>query len=381
MRLTWTDEQTRAYEETLADVRDRLGDEPGRHGPRAPFTRKRWRLCGELGLLGLPIPVEYGGRGLGALDSAHLVEAFGRGCPDAGLVFGASAHLFACAVPIAEFGRPELKSRILPALCSGDAVAGNAITEEDAGSDVSKLATTARRDGDGYVLDGEKTFVTNGPEADVFVVYATTDPTAGFLGAAGFVVERDAPGVEVSEPFGKMGLNGCPAGVLRLVGCRVPDANVLGVPGQGGAIFQHSMTWERSCLFAGWVGAMERTLERCVEHARTRRQFGRRIGGFQAVSHRIADMKLRLEAARWLLYRACWLVDHGEDATVAVALSKLAVSEAAVQSGLDAISIFGGRGYLVDHGIEEVLRDAVPTTIFSGTSDIQREMVARGVGL
>jgi alkylation response protein AidB-like acyl-CoA dehydrogenase len=379
MEFGWTAAQTARFEDTLAAVAEAFP--PGERPMTGFSTRKSWQRLGELGLLGLCVPTRYGGGGLGALDTAHQVEALGRACSHTGLVFGAGAHLFACAMPIAAFGTDSAKERFLPGMCGGALVAANAMTEPDAGSDVARLSVGAVRTRGGWLLNGEKSFVTNGPEADVFVTYATTDPKAGHLGTTGFVVTRSAAGLTVGEPFEKMGLHEVPAGGIRFTDCFVPDDQVLGEPGGGGGIFQHSMGWERACLFAGFVGLHDTLIERCVRHARERRQSGRRIGDFQAVSHRIAEMKLRAESARLLLYRACWEMDQGGPATQAVALSKLAVSEGLLAGALDAVRLFGARGYLRADGIEAVLRDAVPTVVFSGTSDIQRNLVARELGL
>ena len=377
MDFSWTPDQRAAQDAVLEAVRGAFDDAPATDF----FTRKEWRRLGELGLLGLCVPTEYGGQGLGALETAGMVEAFGKGCVDTGLVFAASAHLFACTVPIVEFGSDTLKRRLLPGLVSGELVAGNAMTEDGAGSDVSRLAVIAEPTDGGWLLSGEKSFVSNGPAADVYVTYATTDPAAGHLGVTGFVVERTAPGVTAGEPFDKLGLLACPAGTVTFDGVFVPDEQVLGGEGMGGAIFQHSMGWERACLFAGYLGLMDRLIERCVEHARTRRQFGHRIGEFQAVAHRIVEMKLRFDSARLLLHRACWQMDQGADSVLAVALSKLAVSEGALAGAVDAVQIFGGRGYQREHGIEAYLRDTIPSTIFSGTSDIQRLLIAKELGL
>lgn len=377
MDFDLTDAQRERYDHILTTVREQLGEELA----ELPLTRTEWKAAAAIGLTGLCLPVEHGGGGLGALDTAYALEAFGRGCPSTGLVFAVAAHLLACAVPIRDFAGEELAGRLLPGLAAGDLIAGNAMTEADAGSDVARLSVTAERDGDTYIIDGEKSFVSNGPVADVFVTYAVTDHAAAFLGTSAFAVPRETAGVIVGEPFQKMGLTGCPASLVRFERCRVPASCLLGGPGQGGAIFQHSMGWERACLFAAYVGLMDRQLERCVEHARTRRQFGRGIGEFQAVSHRIAAMKQRLEGARLLLYRACWLLDQSRDHVTAVALAKTAVSEAAVANGVDAVQIFGAAGYLADGGIERQLRDAIPTTIFSGTTEIQRELIARELGL
>jgi alkylation response protein AidB-like acyl-CoA dehydrogenase len=374
----WTPEQRSAYEDVLDAVRTAF-PEPTTDG--RPYERDEWLRLGKLGLLGLSVPERWGGGGLGALDTALRLEAFGRGCADTGLVFAASAHLFACAMPLADFGSDAVRDRLLPGMCSGALIAGNAMTEPGAGSDVSRLAVTAREVPGGWELDGEKSFVTNGPVADVFVTYATTDPTMGHLGVTAFVVDRATAGLSASEPFAKMGLESAPAGWVRFDRCVVPAEGVLGAEGAGGAIFQHSMRWERACLFAGYVGLVDRLLEQCVEHARSRRQFGHRIGDFQAVANRIVDMRLRADSARLLLYRACWEMDQGKGNDLSVALSKLAVSESALACALDAVRIFGGRGYQREHGIEAFLRDTVPGTLFSGTSDVQRVLVAKELGL
>ncbi|MGV9894154.1 acyl-CoA dehydrogenase family protein [Streptomyces tendae] len=380
MDFGWNDEQLAKYEQTLSDVRVAFPFEDTARSADH-YRREDWLRLGKLGLLGLSVPARYGGGGLGALDTARQVEALGRGCAETGLVFGASAHLFACAMPLVTFGSDASREELLPGMCTGELIAGNAITEADAGSDVSRLAVTARRTSGGWLLSGEKSFVSNGPAADVYVTYATTDPNAGHFGTTGFVVRRDTPGLTVGDAMEKMGLSQCPAGTLRFDDCFVPDAGTLGEPGQGGVIFQHSMGWERACLFAGYLGLMDRVIDQCVEHVRTRRQFGRRLSDFQAVSHRIAEMKLRAESARLLLYRACWEMDQGSPATLSVALSKLAVSEAALSSALDAVRIFGGRGYQRADRIESALRDAVPSVLFSGTSDIQREIITRELGI
>ncbi len=223
--------------------------------------------------------------------------------------------------------------------------------------------------------------MSNGPAADVYVTYATTDAKAAHLGLTGFVVDRDTPGVSAGPPFEKTGLLGCPAGTVSFEGCFVPASQVLGAPGLGSTVFQTSMAWERACLFALYLGVQQRLLDACTDHVRRRRQFQRRLSEFQAVSHRLAEMKLRLESGRLLLYRACWELDREDGGALWAALSKLAVSEGVLESSMDAVRLFGARGYLREDGIEAALRDAVPGTLFSGTSDIQREIIARELGL
>ncbi|EHR60652.1 acyl-CoA dehydrogenase family protein [Saccharomonospora cyanea] len=380
MDFDLTPEQHRRLEEIETAVRERLGSET----PSTPddhFTRERWRIAADIGLTGLCLPERHGGGGLGALDTALALERFGKACPDTGLVFGVAAHLLACGVAVRDFASPEVADTLLPGLCDGELIAANAITEDEAGSDVGALSTKAVADGDTYRLTGAKSFSSNAPLADVLVVYAVTDPAAGFLGTSGFVVPRNTPGLSVGLRLAKAGLHGCPAGRVTLDDCAVPSRFLLGEPGQGSMIFQHSMGWERSCLFAVYLGLMERQLRRCVRHARTRRQFGRRIGDNQAVSHAVADMRRRLESARLLLYRACWSLDAGRDHTTASSLAKVAVSEAAIANSLTAVQLFGATGYLAEHGVEAALRDSLPSTVFSGTNEIHRGIIARGMGL
>nr|ATG32070.1 proline dehydrogenase [Nannocystis pusilla] len=380
MDFQWSDSQDELYRRAL-ELAQRHFAGASRVWADHAFDRTHWDICAEFGLMGLCVPEAYGGLGLDALTTARVVEAFGRGCEDTGLVFSAAAHLFAAVMPIVEYGDEALKAALLPALARGAAIGANAITEGEAGSDAFALRTEARRDGEFYVLDGAKSYVSNGPVADEFVVYATMNRKHGYLGVTAFVVARDTPGLRLGEPLAKMGLKSSPACSLYLEGCRVPAARRLGREGQGGAVFQASMQWERSCLFAGYVGMLERQLAQAVEYARTRRQGGKPIGKHQAVAHRLAEMKLRLESARLLLYRACWLRDRGEPAVAEVSLAKLAISEAARLSSLDAIQIHGGIGFAADYNVEHMLRDSVPATLFSGTSEIQRDLIAREMGL
>jgi alkylation response protein AidB-like acyl-CoA dehydrogenase len=347
----------------------------------ADFDRSAWLELGRLGLLGANLPSSHRGRGWGALDSSRAFEAAGQGCTNTGLIFAAAAHVFACATPLLEFGNQHQKDSYLSGMALGHIIGANAITEADAGSDVGALRTRATSVNGGYMLNGVKSFVSNAPVADVIITYAVTDPKAGPLGRSAFVVPSTRPGVNIGAPLEKAGLDGCVGAPVEFDECFVPNDHVLGVPGQGGAIFQASMLWERTCLFAMYVGMQQRLLDQCVNHTRTRRQFGQRLSKFQAVSHRIVDMKLSLESARQLLYRASWGIDNDDDPTLFSALSKLAISEAAIVNSVAAMELFGGRGYLKETEIESALRDAMGSIIFSGTSNIQRELIARELRL
>jgi hypothetical protein len=243
------------------------------------------------------------------------------------------------------------------------------------------LRTRAERRDDGYVINGTKMFVTNAPVADLAVVFATLDPAKGMWGITAFLVERGTPGFTVSRDLEKMGLRTAPMAELVLQDCYLPLENRLGPEGAGARIFNSSMEWERSCILASNVGAMERQLEECIEYARERRQFDQPIGKFQSVANRIVDMKVRLETARLLLYKVAWLKKSGRPAVMEAALAKLYLSECFVQSGLDAIRAHGGYGYMTEFEVERDLRDAIGGMLYSGTSDIQRNIIARLLGL
>jgi alkylation response protein AidB-like acyl-CoA dehydrogenase len=377
MDFSWNEIQAELYERALAFARTLNGTEQAGDARRGTqFPDRNWRKCAEFGLTGLCVPDDVGGLGLDALTTARIVEAFGCGMADSGLLFSICAHLFAVVMPVVEHASAALREEAVPRMASGEWIGANAISEPGAGSDTAHLATRAVRDGEVYILDGEKCFATNAPVADVFLVYATTDARAGYMGQSAFLVQRDTPGITIGKPYLKSGLASSPLASVHFDGCRVPTHRRVGQEGQGARIFARSMAWERACLFAAFVGAMDAQLETCVDYARTRVQYGHPIGVNQAVSHRIVEMKRRLEAARLLLYRACWLHDRGKDATVEISLAKLSISEAAVESGLDAIRIHGGTGYIKDSDIDRNLLDGIGSTIFSGTSDIQRELVA-----
>lgn len=381
MDFSWSTDQLALRDAVLAFGRSLpVGDLVSRDRD-AVFDRDLWRRCGDFGVQGLPFPPEFGGGGADILTAVLALETLGSVCPDNGLLFGLGAQMWSVQMPILRHGTEEQRQRYLPGLCRGERIGAHAMSEPDSGSDAFALRTTARAEGDSYVLQGTKTFVSEAPVADLFLVFATVDPAKGALGITGFLVERETPGLSVGAPIGKMGLRTSPMAEVVLDGCRVPAANRLGREGRGAAIFNDSMEWERALILAPFLGTLERLLLTSVRHARERRQFGRPIGQFQAVANRIVDMKLRLEAARLLLYRAAAAKASGDSAGPAAAIAKLYLSEAMVQSGLDAVQLRGGYGYTTEYEVERDLRDAVGGTLYSGTSEIQRNLVARALGL
>lgn len=345
------------------------------------FRRDLWERCGSFGVLGLPLPEEFGGSSHDVLSTTLAMEALGYGCRDHGLLFSMHAHMWAVATPVLAFGSPEQKARYIPGLADGSIIGAHGISEPESGSDAYAMRTRAVRDGDSYVLNGTKTFVTNAPVGDLFVVFATVNPKRGMWGITAFLIDKGTPGLGVSKPFHKLGLRTSPMGEVILDECRVPVGARLGAEGQGATIFNHSMGWERSCILGSQVGRMEWQLERCVAYAQERQQFGKPIGNFQLVAAKLADMKVRLETSRLLLYRAAWQVLSGADAAMDAAIAKLYISEAAVTSALDAVQLHGGYGYMEEYDAARELRDAVGGTLYSGTSEIQRMLIARHLGL
>jgi alkylation response protein AidB-like acyl-CoA dehydrogenase len=345
------------------------------------FPRDIWKKVGEFGIMGLPAPSEYGGADAGVVTTMLALEALGYGCDDAGLVFSINAHMWTSVVPLMSFGTDEQKGRWLPGLCDGSLVGCHAITEPDAGSDVFSLSTAGVPVDGGYVLTGRKMFITNAPVADLLIVFARTTDGIGPYGLSAFTLQPDSEGLTVGKPFDKMGLRTSPMSELVLQDCFVPETAMLGRPGQGGEVFTTSMRWERACIMSSQVGLMRRTMERCVSYARQRRQFGKPIAKYESIADKIADMKIAIDAGRALVLRAGWLMDNGHDGMVEAAVAKAFVAEANVKTHLDAIQIFGGYGYMTESDIERHLRDAVGGKIYSGTTEIQKRIIARGLGL
>jgi alkylation response protein AidB-like acyl-CoA dehydrogenase len=381
MDFSWTPEQLDLKRAVVEFARSELNDGVIDRDRSGTFPLEAWRKCARFGIQGLPFPAEYGGGGSDVLTTVLVMEGLGYACRDNGLLFAINAHMWSGALPLLVFGTEAQKRKYLVGMCRGDLISGNGSTEPDTGSDVFAMRTTARREGDVYLLNGSKMFVTNAPMADVLIVYATLDRARGIGGLCAFLVEKGFRGFSLSRDIDKMGLRTSPMAEVILEDCEVPAENRLGSEGSGMAAFNCSMEWERACILASCIGTMERQLEACLDHARKRRQFGRPIGSFQSVSNRIADMKVRIETGRLLLYKIAWLMKSGKKAHMEAAMAKLYVSESFVQSALDAVQIHGGYGYTTEYEHERMLRDAVASRIYSGTSEIQRNLIARLLGL
>jgi len=376
-----TPEQQELVDATLAFARTELDRDVAALDAGDVFDRESWNKAAAFGIHGLPIPAAYGGQGRDLLSTILAMEALGRGSRDNGLVFSINAHMWACEMPILAYGSEEQKKAWLPRLVSGAAVGAHAITEPNAGSDVFSLTAKAERVDVGYRINGAKTFSTNAPVADLAVAFAYLERDGKSKALTAFLVPRGTKGVTFSQPIHKMGLRTSPMGEVVFDDCVLPESARLGPEGAGAAVFNSAMEWERACIFAAHLGSMERLLDDCVKYARERRQFGQPIAKFESVANKIADMKVDIEAARWLLYRVGWMKQQGKSSAMESAIAKLFVSEAHVRQSLAALQLHGGYGYMREYPIEREVRDALSGTLYSGTSEMQRKIIARLLGL
>jgi L-prolyl-PCP dehydrogenase len=378
--MAWSEEQQELHDGVLAVGATLGADHVERDGP-GTFDADGWKKLAELGLFGLPFAEQYGGLARDLPTTMYALEALGAACRDGGLNFSVVTHLVSTGVAVNRFGSAYLKQRYLPDVCAGAVIGAHAITESEGGSDIMSMRTTAVPDGDDFILNGSKAFVSNGPIADVILVYARTGKAGSPAAISTFLVRRDSPGLSVGRPVSKMGLRTSPLSELFLDDVRVPRSHLVGSPGAGFLILDAVMKWEILCGFVVNLGEMQHRLDRCVEYARTRRQFGEHIGAYQSISNRIVDMGIDVETSRKWLYSTAEKMAANGNVAADIARTKLVVSESNVRSALAAVQIFGGYGYTTEYGLEKELRNAVSGTIYSGTSEIQRQRLAALMGL
>ncbi|WP_406011375.1 acyl-CoA dehydrogenase family protein [Streptomyces sp. NBC_00637] len=364
----------------MAPWADRLNADLDELDRGAEFPWDKWSAVQESGILRIPFDAAYGGHGRSLTDTMLALEGLGRVSRDSGLSFSASTQIVSVGVPLQRFGDDDLKERYLPKVLSGDLITAHAITEASGGSDAMNISTTAVREGDHYVVDGGKMFITNAPVADLFLLYVRTG-SPGPFGLTCLLVEAGTPGLVVGPAMDKIGLRTSPVGTLAFEELRVPVSHRVGGDGAGFLVLDHVMKREVLFSFSITLGEMTRRLAETIRFAKDRTQFGQPIGKYQAISHKIADMKIRTETARKWLHDTGTKVESDQDAAVDLAATKTVVSEANVQNALDAVRIHGGRGVLTAHGVERALRDSVAGTIYSGTSEIQRTRIASLLGL
>ncbi len=355
--------------------------EPGAHerDVEGRFDRDVWDQVGSFGLLGLPIPEEHGGSGADIVTTCLALEALAEGGHDAGLGLSVGAHITIGTAPIWLHGSEDQKRKYLPKLCSGEWIGAMAITEPEAGSDTASIKTRAKRDGDDWVINGSKIFITNGSIADTVIVIAVTDPEAGAgQGVSAFIVEKGTPGFEVARDLDKMGTRSSPLSLLHFDDCRVPSENLLGE--EGLALWQvafECFDWERTVMIASSIGGMKAGLDSAIGYAKERVAFGKPIAKHQAIQHKIAEMKAYYDAARLVLYKAAWLKQNDLPHQVEASVAKYFVAEASMRNAIEATQIFGGYGYIKEYPVERSMRDAKLISIGGGTSEIQKMIIAR----
>ncbi len=370
----FTEDQQLLREQVRRFAEERIQPGAAERDREHRFPVEIFKEMGELGLLGMLVPDEYGGAGMDVLSYLLAMEEVSRVDPAVAVTMSVTNSV--CCWPINRFGSEDLKRRILPELASGEAIGGFGLTEPGAGSDAGSLKTTARRDGDDWILDGEKAWITNAGFAKYFVVVAKTDPAAGKRGMSAIVVPADAPGFSVGQPEEKMGLKSSRTAQIYFTGCRVPGANLLGQEGQGLKIALATLDHSRLGIAAQAVGIHQRALELAVQYAKDRVQFGVPIAQHQAIQFKIAQIATELAASRMLTYGAA-VQEHASNAGRLSAQAKVYASEAANRACQESLQIHGGNGFHDDYEISRLYRDVRVTTIYEGTSEMQRLVIAR----
>jgi butyryl-CoA dehydrogenase len=340
------------------------------------FAWNNFKWMAKLGFTGMTLPAEYGGSGFDELSLALAMEEIAKACASTADIL--DAHLVLCAGLINHFGTEEQKERFLPPLATGEKVGSFAVTEPDAGSDIGSITTEAIRDGDLYILNGQKTFITNGDVCDTVVVFAAI-PELAPRGMTAFVVEKGTPGFSKGKKFNKLGMRAATNAELFFEDCRVPAANRLGEEGRGMRIALTTLDHGRIGIAAQALGIAQAVLEQCTEYSKNRVQFGSPIYQNQAIAWKLADMATEIEAARLLVYKAAYLADKGERFSKNAAMAKLYASELAMKAATWGIQIFGGYGYMMEYPLQRYFRDAKLTEIYEGTSEVQRMVISRAV--
>jgi len=338
------------------------------------FPWEIMKVLADSDLFGLYIPEEYGGFGMGCLENCLVMEELSRGCCGVSVSFAATAL---GTYPILLHGTEEQKKKYLPDIAKGKKLAAFGLTEANAGSDAAGIQTTAVKDGDHYVLNGTKQWITNGGEAEVYTIIALTDKKKGIRGASAFIVEKDTPGFSFGKKEKKMGIRCSTTRELVFEGCRIPKENLIGKEGIGFIVAMRTLDMTRPGIGAQAVGLAQSALEAALEYSRQRKQFGQTISSFQAIQHMLADMATQIEAARALVYAAARAIDGGaRNISKVSAMAKLFASDMAMKVTTDAIQIFGGYGYMREYPVEKMMRDAKIIQIYEGTNQIQRNVIA-----
>lgn len=336
-------------------------------------------MLGEIGVMGIPIPEEYGGVGMGNFEYAMAIEEISKACASTGVTV--SAHTSLCCWPIQAFGTQEQKQKYLPGLATGEKLGAFGLTEPNAGTDAAMQATTAVDQGDHYLLNGSKIFITNGYYADVYVVFAMTDKSAGNRGISAFILEKGMEGFTFGSKERKMGIRGSATYELVFDNVKVPKENLLGQEGKGFKIAMATLDGGRIGIAAQALGIAQGAIDAASAYVKERVQFGRTISSFQNTQFKLAEMQTRVDAARYLVYRAACMKDAGENYSAEAAMAKLFASEAARDVTCQAVQLYGGYGFTREYPVERMMRDAKITELYEGTSEVQKMVIAARMGI
>ncbi len=373
MDYSLTPEQQSLFDSTLRLAGDVVAPGAAERDKTGTWDPAMWRKLAAHGIAGMPIPEEYGGQGASIIDCCLVNEALSRGGHDGGFNLSLGAHWVIGAVPIWLHGSEELKRRWLPGLCDGSLIGAWASTEPESGSDAGSFKTTATRDGDDFLLNGTKIFITNGPIADVCNVLARTDK-----GPTVFCVDTTTPGFVVGRELDKLGCRSSPTAEIHLQDCRVPASSILGVEGEAlWKIAFECFDWERTVMMGGAIGGMRSTIDATITYAKQREQFGKPIAHHQVIAHKLAEMEINYHACRNAVYKAAWMKQHGREHQLEASIAKAMVGKCSVDNANEAVQIHGGYGYLKDFPAERALRDAKLSSIGGGTTEIQKMIISR----
>jgi butyryl-CoA dehydrogenase len=378
MDFALTEEQIMFRDQVLKFARKEIVPRIQEHDLNSEFDRESWDKMGQFGILGLHLPEELGGGGADVVTSVIAAEALAEAGVDGGLTLSYGAHTYLCADTIFRHGTDIQRRKYIPRLAKGEWIGCMGLTEPGAGSDVASLRTRAERKGDSWELNGTKMFITNGSIADVAVIYARTGSGRGRDDLSAFIVEKGTTGFSVGRKLIKMGMRTSPTAELVFENCLIPEDHVLGRVGDGFMMAMQTVEWDRSTFLAAFMGAASYLIERCSRYAQEREQFGRPIASFQAIKHKIADIKIFLEAARSLVYRIAWCKDQGRPLNhLEASVAKLFVGDWSLKPFNDGVLVFGGYGYCHEYDVERIFRDNRLGPIGGGTSDIQKVIISR----
>jgi len=378
MDFEFTKEQLMFKQEVIRFAKKEIVPRVQEFDLKEEFDFQSFRKMGEFGLLGLHFPEEYGGEGADVVTTVLAGEALGEAGVDGGLTLAYGAHTFLCADTLFRNGTEKQRKKYIPKLASGEWIGCMGLSEPDAGSDVASMTTTAEKKGDTYVLNGTKMWITNGPIADVAVVYAKTNPDLQHAGISAFIVEKGTPGFKPGNPLIKMGVRTSQTSELVFSNCEIPAENLLGNEGEGFLYAMQTVEWDRSALLAPFVGSANFLLKRCADYAKGRVQFGRPIAKFQAIKHKLADIRIFAEASKNLVYRIAWCKDQGRPLNhLEAAVAKLFVGDWSLPVTNDAVTLHGGYGYTHEFDVERIFRDSRLAPIGGGTSEVQKMIISK----